>query len=66
LVGHYAVAGWLRTSCSFVNRSANDVAWEERILSYSQDIIEKIMEKVTKEDPVRGIWKVDKNKPGIM
>mgnify|MGYP001800929972 FL=1 len=60
------MAGWLRTACSFVKRTANDVAWDMKIPDYSAGIIKEIMQRVSKEDPVRGVCEVNSGRSCIV
>ena len=57
LVGHSPVCGWLRVATAFVKRKANLItdSWDEVI--YEEDlrrILEEIVDKVKRNDPVRG------------
>ena len=57
LVGHFPVCGWLRVATAFVKRKANLItdSWDEVI--YDEDlrrILEEIVDKVKRNDPVRG------------
>ena len=58
LVGHYPVASWLRVSCSYVKRRAQGARWEDYIGDYAFKMMHEIVERVSADDPVRGVWKV--------
>ena len=58
LVGHYPVAGWLRTACSFIKRSANDVGWDDSVSVATVDLMREVLGRVARDDPVRGVWNV--------
>ena len=60
LIGHYPVCGWLRVACSFVKRQSMGDRWEDYVGEKSQRMIEEVLSRVCKEDPVRGYWKVAK------
>ena len=66
LVGHYPVAGWLRTACSFVKRLANDVEWDANIPSCAEQVINEVLQKVVKEDPVKGVWEAKNSTKGVV
>ena len=58
LTGHYPVAGWLRTACSYVKRLTNEVAWDAVVPQRPLELGEEIMKRVRENDPVRGRWGV--------
>ena len=58
LVGHYPIAGWLRVACSYIKRRAEGIKWEDFIGECAMGIIRGVVERVEREDPVRGRWKV--------
>ena len=66
LVGHYPIAGWLRTACSFIKRTANDVTWDEKIPEYSKELIREVVVRVFEDDPVKGVWEVKGCKTGMV
>lgn len=60
LVGHYPVAGWLRTACSYVRRLTNKTGWDERVCPKAEMIVREIVRRVNEQDPVKGEWAVRK------
>ncbi|XP_029634935.1 uncharacterized protein LOC115210471 [Octopus sinensis] len=66
LVGHYPIAGWFRTACSFIKRRAEGVKWNDRVGEKTTDMIQEVLVKVRAEDPVRGSWYVPKSMSGIV
>lgn len=66
LVGHYPIAGWLRIACSYVKRRAEGVKWEDKVGERSVTMMQDIVERVKKEDPVRGSWYVPKWEKGVI
>ena len=54
LIGHYAVAGWLRTACSYVKRQTNVVSRDEEIPGNVRTLAENMLQWVAENDPVRG------------
>ncbi|KAK4326576.1 hypothetical protein Pmani_002890 [Petrolisthes manimaculis] len=61
LVGHLPVCGWLRVAVAYVKRRANLVTqeWDDLIVGDELKILlEDIMDRVGKDDPVRGRWEV--------
>ena len=61
LVGHYPVAGWLRTACSYVKRLANEVKWDVAIPEQVRKLAMEILDKVGEKDPVTGTWQVSRD-----
>ncbi|XP_029636193.1 uncharacterized protein LOC115211658 [Octopus sinensis] len=66
LVGHYLIAGWLQTACSFIKRRAEGVKWNDRVWEKTIDMIQEVLVRVGAENPVRGSWYVPKSKSGIV
>ena len=66
LVGHYPVAGWLRVACSYIKRVAEGFSWEDYIGDEAAGIIQEILSRVQREDPVTGKWSVPKTKKGVV
>ncbi|XP_029643257.1 uncharacterized protein LOC115217646 [Octopus sinensis] len=66
LVGHYPIAGWLRTACSFIKRRAEGVKWNDKVGERTIDMMQEVLVRVRAEDPVRGSWYVPKSKSGIV
>ena len=64
LVGHYPVAGWLRTSCSYVKRIAEGSSWDDFIGDPASSMISEMIEMIHGEDPVQGEWQVSNSKSG--
>lgn len=64
LVGHYPIAGWLRTSCSFIKRISEGVGWEDYIGDRARSYIEEVIRLVKEDDPVRGRWDVGNSQRG--
>ena len=60
LVGHYPVAGWLRVACSFIKRVAAGICWEDWVGESATKMIQEVVDRVKKEDPVKGSWAVPK------
>ena len=59
LVGHYPIGGWLRVACSFVKRESEGERWEDWVGEKAQKMIGEVLQRVRKEDPVKGHWRVD-------
>lgn len=66
LVGHYPIAGWLRTACSYIKRLASGAKWEDGVDKETVDIMREIIEEVKREDPVRGVWHVPNSAEGVV
>lgn len=66
LVGHYPVAGWLRVACGFLKRTAEGSRWEDDIGEKAHGMLEDMLRRVGKEDPVFGSWEVEKTKRGTV
>lgn len=64
LLGHYPVAGWLRTACSFVKRLASDGAWDSPAPEVALRRLRETLERVRVNDPVQGEWLVGSDKRG--
>ena len=54
----------MRTACSFI-RTAGDAKWDEKIPAYTEEIIREVLAKVSKEDPVKGVWEVNGGEGGV-
>lgn len=65
-VGHYHPAGWLHVAYSYVKRKAEGANWGEKMGERSVKMMKEILERVTKEDPVRRHWYVPRLKSGII
>lgn len=66
LVGHYPIAGWLRVACSYVKRRAEGVRWEDKVKQETVEMMKNIVERVHREDPVRGRWHAPKSVRGVV
>ncbi|XP_064106974.1 uncharacterized protein LOC135215948 [Macrobrachium nipponense] len=65
LLGHYPVCGWLRVAVAFIKRRVNKVTegWDDVIYDdYIKMCLQELLEKVKKDDPVRGQWNVTGDK----
>ena len=58
LVGHYPVAGWLRTACSYLRRLTNECRWDDEVPEATALIAREIVNRVNEHDPVGGVWSV--------
>lgn len=58
LTGHYPVAGWLRTACSYVKRLTNDVGWDDEVPERPFLLAREILDSAERKDPVGGVWRV--------
>ncbi|XP_066985023.1 uncharacterized protein [Macrobrachium rosenbergii] len=68
LLGHYPVCGWLRVAVAFIKRRVNKVTegWDDVINDdYIKMCLQELLEKVKKDDPVRGQWNVTGDKVKI-
>ncbi|XP_035827949.1 uncharacterized protein LOC118478447 [Aplysia californica] len=59
LTAHYPIAGWLRLACSYVKRHSGGEKWDSYICDRAQVMVEEIVARVGKDDPVRGEWGVE-------
>lgn len=66
LVGHYPIAGWLRVACSYVKRRAEGVRWDDNVGQETVEMMKEIVERVRREDPVRGRWYAPKSETGVV
>ena len=66
LTGHYPVAGWLRVACSFIKRQAQGSRWEDFAAEEAVYMLQDVLERVNKEDPVKGIWHVQRSNSGVI
>lgn len=66
LVGHYPIAGWLRVACSYVKRRAEVTRWEDEVSRETVMIMKDIVERVRREDPVRGRWHAPTSVRGVV
>jgi transposase InsO family protein len=66
LIGHYPVGGWLRTACSYIKRLTNETGWDETIATHVRSLAQELLDRVSKQDPVKGKWNVDSNGEGVV
>ena len=65
LVGHYPVAGWLRLACSFIKRCCEGSKWDDDVGETARKMLEDMMSRVAKNDPVGGVWCVGDDKSSV-
>ena len=65
-MGHYPIAGWLRTATSYVKRMAGGTSWEAKITEDTMDVVREMIAEVGREDSVRGTWHVPEDKKGVV
>jgi ribonuclease HI len=58
LVGHYPVAGWQRTACSYIKRHSAGSGWDGKIGGHAARMLKDTLSKVAEVDPVKGEWAV--------
>ena len=61
LEGHYPIAGWLRLACSFIKRQAEGLKWDDGVGEIAMNMIGEVVEKVRRDDPVKGRWSVPRS-----
>ena len=61
LVGHYPIAGWLRLTCSMIKRSTNELKWNQTVNARTYEMMCEVMDEVKREDPVKGVWGVNRS-----
>lgn len=66
LVGHYPIAGWLRVACSYIKRKAEGTRWDDYVGERAMVMMGEVMERVKKEDPVKGRWTVPKRGDAVV
>lgn len=66
LVGHYPVAGWLRTACSFIKRNAEGDKWGDPVGAETVTRIREVVDTVKRKDPVSGVWNVKEKEHGVV
>lgn len=64
LIGHYPVGGWLRVACSYMKRLVTEQSWDEEIPYAVMDTVKDMLLRVDRQDPVKGIWNVEKSQQG--
>ncbi|XP_014775525.1 uncharacterized protein LOC106872883 [Octopus bimaculoides] len=60
LIGHYLIAGWLCTACSYTKRRAEGESWSDKVGEATVAMMREILERTRAEDSVRGNWYVPK------
>ena len=61
LVGHFPVGGWLRVIARVLKRRVTAVTkgWDDPVDDASlRRVVEEVLARVTRDDPVRGNWSV--------
>jgi len=66
LIGHYPVAGWLRVACSYLKRCAEGAKWNDEVGTICRQRLKDVIDKVSENDPVKGVWSVDPCKKGVV
>ena len=66
LVGHYPIAGWLRVACSYVKRTAEGSGWNDYVGDRTVAIVREMLDRVKRDDPVKGSWAVPKTSSGVI
>ena len=66
LVGHYPVVGWLRVACSFIKRAAGGSRWEDLVGEEALSMLREVVDRVKRDDPVRGRWFVPPQGTGVV
>lgn len=66
LVGHYPIAGWLRVACSYIKRRAEGIRWEDKVGLETVKMIRDVLERVNREDPVKGRWQAPRTTKGVV
>ena len=66
LTGHYPVAGWLRTACSYIKRHAEGEKWEDKVGEKTTAVLREVLKEVNRDDPVKGKWDVPKTNRGTV
>lgn len=61
LIGHYPIAGWIRVGCGFIKRNSAGSLWEDDIGEYAKYLLEDMLKRVQRNDPVSGIWNPPEN-----
>lgn len=64
LTGHYPVGGWLRIACSFLKRESGAGLWGAPVSERVAAMLRQLVERVEREDPVRGPWHVPETTRG--
>lgn len=62
LLGHYPVAKWLRVATSFIKRAAEGAHWEDYVGDRAMTMVQEVVARVKREDPVEGYWCVPNSK----
>lgn len=64
LVGHFPVASWLRPACGFLKRLVKGLGWQDEMDGRIKALVDELMVRVSKEDPVQGEWCVSNSREG--
>ena len=66
LVGYNPIAGWLRTTFSYMKRRVDEIGWEDRVNGATVAVEREVVEEVRRQDPAREKWHVPKSEKGIV
>ena len=66
IVGHYPVAGWLRTQYSLLKRYCEGSKWEDDVGSLAKWMLHDMLRRAAENDPVRGWWAIPPQKDAIV
>ena len=68
LVGHYPVCSWLRPACSYLKRlsSEGNTEWDQSVSLEVAEACHSLVERVSRQDPVHGVWQPDSSDPWIV
>ncbi|XP_076049389.1 uncharacterized protein LOC143030071 [Oratosquilla oratoria] len=66
LVGHYPIAGWLRTACSYIKRRVGSKDWGEKVDEDTLTMIRDVVQRTMHDDPVRGQWNAPQQSHGVV
>ena len=66
LVGHYPIAGWLRTTCNYMKRRVEVIGWEDRVDGQIIAVMWEVIEEVQQHNPVQEKSHVPKSEKGIV
>ncbi|XP_076056355.1 uncharacterized protein LOC143034304 [Oratosquilla oratoria] len=66
LMGHYPIAGWLRTACSYIKRRVGSKDWGEKVNEDTLTMIRDVVQRTMHDDPVRGQWNAPQQSHGVV
>ncbi|XP_076030373.1 uncharacterized protein LOC143018669 [Oratosquilla oratoria] len=66
LVGHYPIAGWLRTACSYIKRRVGSKDWGEKVDEDTLTMIRDVVQRTMHDYPVRGQWNAPQQSHGVV